>query len=296
MKRKVFVKKYPQEFLPTLHNAIESTFNGKFEQKPTSSDYEFSRFTAPHSVLVLYKSGKVVLIHKGMEEVEDFLISFIPEKEYDVMVGLDETGKGELFGNIVLCGVRIEKLKVEIEKVVSSFNTKNRVSFARYEELFETLKRLGVRFVVKEIEPNKLKPKKMNHLLFKGYLSILEELEVDLSKGKSVRIVLDDFGVSRKMLETLRSKYYFAELVVKYGADDEYLECKTASLVSKYFREKHIEEINRKYLLDGVGPGDGNLSDPHTKEWLRKWVLLHGSLPPFVKKWEKVLRWLDEKR
>lgn len=291
MRRKTFVKKFSQDILDILVSVIKSNFKDIFKIEQPKNEYELARFRSINGTLVIYKTGKLVLSHFGLDRVEDFLISLgkDQEKEYDILIGVDETGKGELFGGIIVCGVIIESSKREIEKEISSFNTKNKTNFERYEELLNNLKALGVKFIIKEIQPAEILPKKTNKILLKTYISIIEELKLSIPHNKSSRVVLDDFGMTHKDKEFIKGIYSFSKVIIEHKADDNYLECKTASLISKYYRERFIQKINKEYSIDGIQPGSGNLSDPNTKEWLRRWVALEGTIPPFVKRWKNVI-------
>lgn len=291
--RKNFVKKIPKEKLNELKEVIKTNFSNILTETKPTNEYEHSRFKSQNGILVIYKTGKVVLNHKNLDDIEDFLISFIPEEEFDTLIGIDETGKGELFGGIIVCGVKIEKNLKEIEKLISHLNTKTKNNYHTYEAVFKKLIELGVEFVIEEILPTSLKEKSTNILLANSYLNILSTLYP--KENKKIRIVLDDFGIPKRLREKVFSTYPKARIIIEHKADENYLECKTASIISKYFREEFLNMINKNYAIDNLTPKDGNLSKPETLEWLKKWIEKNEKIPPFVKSWKRVIDKLDLK-
>lgn len=285
--KKTFVKSIPKEKLNNLIEAIKTKFSHILSEIPPKNKYELTRFKSDKSTLVVYRTGKVVLMHENLNTIEDFLISFLQEDQFEVIIGIDETGKGELFGGIIVCGVKIEKNFKEIEKLVSTLNTKNKNSYDKYKTVFNKLIELGVEFVVEEIIPSYIKEKSTNLLLSETYYNILRILYP--KEDKKTRIVLDNFGINKKIKKKIYSTFPKAKIIVEYKADDNYLECKVASIISKYFREEFLIRINESYYIDNLKPGDGNLSKKDTLEWLQKWLEKNKKIPPFVKNWKRVI-------
>ncbi|MCS7299298.1 MAG: hypothetical protein RMJ37_04985 [Spirochaetia bacterium] len=276
--------------LDKITDLINRTFSNKLLPSEPKSTYEFSRFVSPCGVLVVFKSGKVLLQHKGLDDVEEFLISINSYGNYSIMIGADEVGKGELFGGILVCGVRIlSDTYKKLERLASGMDTKRNAHLDRLEKFVSEIKSLGVEYALDEIPVEKLEPRSMNKLLTLSYVKVIKEVvdnvSPDTSKG-STRIVIDDFGMSRNDRNSVLASFSFADVVIEPKADDNYLECKVASLISRYYREKFLEYINSKYVVDGIKPGSGNLSDTNTIKWIRKWYESYGSIPPFVRRWK----------
>ncbi|MFN4245693.1 MAG: hypothetical protein ACK4F9_06050, partial [Brevinematia bacterium] len=213
--QKVFVKSFSKDSLNQVIDAIKANFGSLFEFENVKSNYEFARLKSNRGTLIFYKSGKVVFSHVGMEEVENFMIS-LGDNNYEVMIGVDETGKGELFGSIIVCAVRIEKNKDEIEKVISTFNTKVRANLRKYKMLFGKLKKLGVIYIVKKILPKDISTKRTNSLLSNVYSELVCNLVKDEDREKKIRIVLDDFGFSLDAKKEFEEKYDFAKVIIEH--------------------------------------------------------------------------------
>ncbi|MGB9621584.1 MAG: hypothetical protein ACPL4C_03995 [Brevinematia bacterium] len=267
-----------------------------YQELEPKNVYEYKRLRNEDSTLVIYRSGKIVLRGENIEEIEDFLLTFSNLKNYEgysTLIGIDETGKGELFGPIVICGVRIIKNQKNIEKAISTMDTKsNRYSIERYKNLFDKLIELGVIFEIEEIQPIETLPRTLNRLMFDKCINILDKLTSNYSDNG--RIVIDNFGINQKEIEFISERYKNYEVIIESKSDENYLECKTASLLSRYHREKIMEDINKRYSVDGIEPGSGNIGNLQTKKWLKKWIELEGTIPYFVKRWDKVIKKLLE--
>jgi len=79
-------------------------FLGQFEKTETKSQYEAFRAKSGGNTITLYNSGKVVVQGEGCEKFRDLLLQKI-ETNDRLVLGFDETGRGEGDGPMVICGV-----------------------------------------------------------------------------------------------------------------------------------------------------------------------------------------------
>ncbi|MEO0102313.1 MAG: hypothetical protein ABIK81_01260 [candidate division WOR-3 bacterium] len=222
-----------------------------------------------------------------------------PEREF--LFGLDETGKGEIIGPVILVGVIFpQELFATIDSIIGLANTKKRHPLGYWEKIFGQLGELqekGVSYIREEISPNQLFGMNLNRLLDKGYRKIINQfLKGSLKEGESLaryRIVIDDYGVGERMELFLRSlKKKGGEVIITPNADEKYLEVKAAAIIAKRFRERIIKRIkeNPQYQIGGLTIGSGNSADKETKEWLKKWWETYKNFPWFVKKSFKTIK------
>jgi ribonuclease HII len=290
---KITVIKVQKPALDSIISKLEQTFSNQFSKLQPSNEYEFSRYSFPNSTVIIYKSGKVVISGREIERLRDFFVEFSElnkgDNKFRYLIGIDETGKGEIIGSIIICGVLIDTsvtdLK-EIEKIISGIDTKSKKqNIKKYEEVFQKIISLGVQHKIQEISPEELKPKKTNLIMTEKVIKLLGELTLNIRELNSLRITIDDFGFKAK--DRIKEKYNLSEVIIEPKADDNYIECKVASIISRYHREKFLEYINssEEYAIEGIKPLNGNLADPNTIEWLKKWKETKGKLPKFVKKW-----------
>lgn len=217
----------------------------------------------------------------------------------DFLIGLDETGKGELFGPVVLAAVVLPRpLFGELEEIIGVADTKVRHGARYWEELFGRIdfyRSQGLHWALEEILPEEFDRCSVNRLLDRTYRKLLDRSTAKL-ECETVRIVLDDYGVGadlRRSLDELRSNG--AEIVRQTRADDRYLECRLASLVAKRRQQQALETIrgDRRFRIDGHELGSGNAGDPKTLAWLRAWHAGGRPWPAFVKRSFRTIREIE---
>jgi len=285
---------------------IEREAKGNAEVwKVTISDSEFTYYLSKKGG-TLYCNGSRsndLVIHEVYKKIDDLVggIFRAPSKPY--LIGLDESGKGELVGHIILSGAFFPASIFEnIEKTVGSANTKNKRSFEYWDNIFSDLDKQkvnGLNFVVEKIPPWIVDRYNINKIIDVTYQRILNDFLRKIDDFKDVRIVLDDYGVGptlKRFLKFLSQKS--AEIIVSHKADDIYLEAKVASLISKREREAVIKTINEnmEFEINGLTVGSGNAGNLDTIKWLRKWKNSGKEWPWFIKKSFKTIKELDGRR
>lgn len=83
----------------------------EFNELSISSEHQEKRWKIGNSGATLYKSGKLLIQGKDEEKVKEQilgLLSFSPE----MVLGIDETGRGENFGSFVVAAVLADKNKM----------------------------------------------------------------------------------------------------------------------------------------------------------------------------------------
>jgi len=140
----------------------------------------------------LYPSGSLLLQGKASKDLAENLLSFI-EKPTNVLVGCDESGKGDVFGPLVVCCVAIEPSSY---KEVLSLTPKD-CKLLKDEELFRKVESLSkwvkTRCVI--YEPERLNElyeelKNLNRILDRAYSELIKELR----KEYSVEIRIDAYS------------------------------------------------------------------------------------------------------
>jgi len=223
-----------------------------------------------------------------------------PTREF--LIGLDETGKGELVGHTVLTGVIFPKdLSSEIDRLVGPADTKKHHEFDYWDRIFKELDRLrprGFDFIMQKIPPWYVDKYNINKILDVTYQRILSTFfrKAEIAK---CRIVLDDYGFGPTLKRFLRFlEKQGAEVVVTTHADEKYLEAKAASLVSKREREAVMRAINERedFKVDGLSIGSGNAGDKQTIEWIQRWYNSGKPWPWFIKRSFKTMWKLEGRR
>ncbi len=217
----------------------------------------------------------------------------LPTKDF--LIGLDETGKGEVIGHTVLIGVIFPKAVFsELDLQIGPADTKKRHEFEYWDQLFKEIDHFrdsGLDFIMEFIPPSQVDKYNLNKIMDVVYQRILINF-LRKTQIENCRIVLDDYGVGPTLKTFLKFlKMKGAEVVVTTNSEDKYLEAKIASLISKRIRENVIKTINDdlQFKIDGLSVGSGNAGNEQTLEWLKKWYATGKQWPWFVKKSYKTI-------
>jgi len=269
------------------------------EEQQVRSLYEEWRIRFSDSTFTYYKKETLYSTPSNSRDPAVFEVwSFIdtllgsayvlPTKDF--LIGLDETGKGEVIGHTVLTGVIFPKeVFKDIDLLVGPADTKRRHKFEYWDVIFKKLDALrgkGLDFIYEKIPPWHVDRYNLNKIMDVSYQRILS---IFLRKVKinQCRVVLDDYGIGHTLKRFLKFiEQQGAEVITEKNSEDKYLEVKTASLISKRLREAVIKAVNEssEYQIDGLSIGSGNAGDPKTDAWLRAWWGRHKSWPWFVKR------------
>jgi ribonuclease HII len=276
---------------------------GEADQEVKGQD-EAWRIRVENAVFTFYKKGTLYFsggdgtaIEASVAEVSRILtvIGFETEKEF--LVGMDETGKGEVLGPSVLAVVVLAKeLGPKVDAELGAADTKKKHSFQSWDTLFRDLDRFrghGLSYEIETIPPWDVDKYNVNKLMDIVYQRLLSRLLCGLDPTKC-RIVLDDYGIGNNLHLYMKAlSKAGAEVRVEARADEKYVEVKTASVLSKWRRELAMKKIGEKFSIPGALLGSGNAGDPLTVKWLKEWKKSGQQWPWFVKLSWKTIRELD---
>ena len=284
---------------PDAEKVREYLLNKGGEEQEIKAPYEEWRVRFSDSTFTYYIKGtlystpsnlKDPVVFEAWNYIDSLVGSAYVLPTKDFIIGLDETGKGEVIGHTVLTGVIFsKKIFREIDLLVGPADTKKRHLFGYWDDIFKKLDSLrakGLDFIYEKIPPWHVDRYNLNKIMDVSYQRILSIFfrKVDISQ---CRIVLDDYGIGdtlRRFLNFLEKQG--AEIVVVKNAEDKYLEVRVASVISKRQRETVIKAINEnpEFKINGLSVGSGNAGDSDTIAWLKEWWQKHGSWPWFVKR------------
>jgi len=278
-------------------------------EEEIKSTHEGWRIKFSDSTFIFYKKGTLYATPSRssdpvVEDAWNFIDSLAeryvtPSKDF--LIGLDETGKGEIIGHIILAGVILPKeIFHKLDLIVGTADTKKRHDFTYWDNVFkriDSLRTLGFNFIMETIPPWEVDKYNINKIMDIVYQRILSGFfrKVEMNK---CRIVIDDYGVGptlRRFMKFLEKQG--AEIIVTHNADENYLEVRLASLISKRRREEFIKRINEDpdFQINGLSIGSGNAGDLQTVNWLKKWYQNKREWPWFVKRSFKTVREIEGK-
>jgi len=276
------------------------------EQDVSNNQYQKWRLSIGKSIFDLFSNGTLYnnqatseTILELREKLDTFSTSNFQDTKKEIKIGLDETGKGELFGHEVLCGVLYPiSIAKEIDAIIGLANTKSRRSFEYWDDLFSEFAKLqgkGLVFKTQTIPPWDIDQYNTNKIMDIVYKKIIGELCRNISL-EDTSLVIDDYGLDDNLRHFLRGLEKQGMLIkIETQADDKFIETKLASVIAKRLREKSMKAINERFKIDGQIPGSGNLSDQDTVEWLKKCKKSGKEWPWFVKKSVSTIRKIDGK-
>lgn len=194
--------------------------------------------------------------------------------------GVDEAGRGPVFGPLVIAGVsfsddsKLKRFGVKDSKKLSpERRRKLAVKIKQTADQFETLV-----IPASDIDDMR-KVMTLNEIEVNGFSKIIKKLKPDI-----VYVDSADVNELRFKSDILAGLSFKTEIVSKHKADDIYPIVSAASIIAKTERDEQVANIAK--VLEkkiGIPLGSGYPADPITQRFLRKWVFKYDKLPPNVR-------------
>jgi ribonuclease HIII len=228
-----------------------------------TNKYELLRVKDKDLNIVLYKSGK--LVHNGNDASTEFLDSILrKEKNYDYILGSDETGKGEWFGPLVVVATALKPDEIlELRKlgVMDSKNIKKlkllklakkiiKMDFIRHSVII-----LPKTYNKRYHEFNKEK-KSLNDLMAWAHSKVIQELLHQI-KFTNAKVVIDKFDFEKMEYRLEKIDKTNLEIIQRTGGESE-TPVAAASIIAKYLFEQEVDKLDKTYglKLRDSKPGD----------------------------------------
>ncbi len=203
------------------------------------------------------------------------------------IIGVDEAGRGSIFGPLVIAGISIDN---SFDLKALGVRDSKKLSPKRRESIYEQLMGLdGIEIVVKELRPALIdryvmkgqKHMKLNYLEAKFMSIIINSLNGELA-------VVDAADTSERLFASQISLFLKRKVILisSHHADDIYPVVSAASIVAKVRRDNVIKGIQAQYGKIG----SGYPSDPVTREYLRENISSINSLPFVRMSWKTLKR------
>ena len=228
---------------------------------PPTNPYEIFRIRIGSGLVVGYASGKIVAnFPVAAEAVGEAMRALLVEaKDYDVLIGSDEAGKGEWLGPMTVAAVAFTPSQA-VEAAARGVMDSKELSVSRILDLVEYVRRNSSGHRVVVIGPerfNKLlrnagdEGKNLNDILAWAHARAIEQVYRKLSKGVArVKVVVDEFDRLRTE-ERLRRVLKLERIVLEQrpGAEEE-MAVAAASILARAEWELWIDRESRKLCLD----------------------------------------------
>lgn len=165
------------------------------------------------------------------------------------IIGVDESGKGDFFGPLVIAGVRVEETQVESLKNLGVRDSKT-IANGKVTMLADKIKELCVHDIV-VINPEKYNElyariRNLNKLLGWGHARVIENV---LSRGTAPAAISDKFGADRFIIDNLQAKGSEIELV-QMVRGEAHPAVAAASIVARAEFLRRMEMLSGSYAMD----------------------------------------------
>lgn len=228
-----------------------------------SVPYAIIAVDGDHCRIVLYTSGKVVIQGKGAQDFVAFtlepLVLMSAQVGYeDILnpealaphIGVDESGKGDFFGPMVIASAYTDKPIIEKMRELGVKDSKKISSDKRILELAREIRKLlGDRLTLIQISPGKYnqlyaKMRSVNAMLAWGHARAIENM---LEKVPSCpRAISDQFGSKEQVQRALMSRGKKIELVQMHRAEAD-LAVAAASILAREAFVLGIKRLGDQY-------------------------------------------------
>lgn len=216
------------------------------------------------------------IFYKKFKEIND-----------NVIVGIDEAGRGPVIGYLVYGA--LVSLAEEVETM--DFHDSKVMSISSRELAFDKI-RSSMSFAYKAIHPQYITEnmlcygKNLNNISFEAVFDILDEVYKTYSVEK---VFVDTVGDPHKYREMLENRYG-PGFVVETKADAKYKVVSGASVVAKVTRDSLLKELEPNC-------GSGYPGDPLTRLWMKKSVNPVFGYPDIVRfSWSTVDEFLPKRK
>lgn len=233
--------------------------------KAATVPYSIIAVDGDHCRIVLYQSGKCVVQGKGAQDFVTFtlepLVLMQAQVGYeDILnpealaphIGVDESGKGDFFGPMVIASAYTDKAITEQFREIGVRDSKKITSDKRIIEIAREIKKvLGNRYTLIQISPGKYnqlysKMKSVNAMLSWGHARAIENM-LDVIPN-CPRAISDQFGSKEQVQRALMNKGRKIELVQRHKAESD-LAVAAASILA---REAFVTGLHKLGEQHGV--------------------------------------------
>ena len=188
--------------------------------------------------------------------------------------GVDEAGRGAVIGPLVLAGVSLFEKDASRLKKLGVRDSKELTPKQR-ERIAKRIEKVAKDIVVVKVGPCKIdnysrQGVNLNRVEAMKMAMVIDCLNADKTFVDGPEINLEKFKrILSKMLK------FETDLVVEHKADRNYLVVSAASIIAKVERDREMEELRKKFGVEGTGYP----SDERTIEWMKEYLKKHKKFP-----------------
>jgi ribonuclease HII len=216
-----------------------------------------------------------------------------PKPEQWRIAGIDEAGRGPMFGPMVVCGVLVNVEGLEF-LTKSGVKDSKALTAKRREEYAEIIRKVTKKIVVEkfsaiQIDTSRRRGTNLNETEVNIFASIAKKLNPTELYMDAADVKANRFGENVRRKSGLQPKK--CKIVSEHKADSKYVVVSAASIIAKTERDTVIKKLHEKY----GDFGSGYPTDPKSIAFLKKLIQNEEELPFFVRRsWESVSKAINK--
>ncbi|OGV60003.1 MAG: ribonuclease HIII [Lentisphaerae bacterium RIFOXYA12_FULL_48_11] len=237
----------------------------KGNYRPVKMEYTIIAADAEDCRIALYTSGKCLVQGKKASEFVMFVIEpvvlasaslgyedILDPEHSQPHIGIDESGKGDFFGPLVVAGAYIDETLINTMREMDVKDSKNISSDKKALELGRDLRELlGKRYTVIKIGPrsyNRLyyQMRNVNSILAWAHARAIENMLNILPNCP--RAISDQFGSKEQVKRALMKKGRQIELIQRHKAESD-LAVAAASIIAREGFLRALSEMEKHYKI-----------------------------------------------
>jgi len=215
----------------------------------------------------------------------------IKQEKPELILGIDDAGRGPLIGPMALAGCLINS---EIEKEFKKLGVKDSKMLTpiKREFLAKKIKEKAIAYHVCHVHPFEIDGRTKQGLNLNKIEAIksaeIINFLVNEQKEKRIRVMIDCPSPNRESWKNYVIQHIFNKnkknlsVQCEHKADRDYIAVSAASILAKSAREKEVAKIKEKI---GKDFGSGYTHDPKTLEFLKKYSAEHKKDGIFRETW-----------
>ena len=231
--------------------------------RPAVVEHTQIAVTMPDCGISLYKSGKCLVQGKGAEEFVTFVLEplvlqstglgyedVLNPEESSPHMGIDESGKGDLFGPMIVVGAYVDASLVSRMREMDVRDSKSITSDNKALDMGRALRGLlGKKYAVVKIGPSAynrlyMKMRSVNTMLAWAHARAIENLLEAVPDCP--RAISDQFGSKKQVEQALLKKGQGIELVQRHKAESD-MAVAAASVIARELFLRGLFDMKQKY-------------------------------------------------
>lgn len=183
------------------------------------------------------------------------------------MIGIDEAGKGPVLGSMFICGIKSDNIP-------NNLKDSKKLSNSKIEEVYHNIKSKKPEIIIIEVEPQDIDEGNINKIIEKSHALLIDSLT-----NKDEKVYCDSILDNEEKYKTqLKNQTNMSsrKIIAENKADEKYNIVSSASIIAKYYREKHIKRIKSEYDKE---IGSGYPSDNKTRKFLEEYYQKNKEMP-----------------